>query len=34
MRVSKVVFAMIVSYLPVDKVFELWCTGRELHEMK
>lgn len=34
MRVPKDVFAMIVSYLPVAKVFELWCTGRELHEMK
>ncbi len=34
MRVPKDVFAMIISYLPADKVFELWCTGRELHEMK
>lgn len=34
MRVPKEILNIIVSYLPISKIFELWCTGRELHDMK
>lgn len=34
MRVPKEILNIIVSHLPISKIFELWCTGRELHDMK
>lgn len=33
MRVPKEILNIIVSHLPISKIFELWCTGRELHDI-